>query len=187
MAPSINHLIPDGFSKPTVEVKQHGFTPLNAPFPLYHLQSNGYHDQQKLTDMEDESIEPIAIIGLAFELPGGITTPESFWDTLSNGRSKLSKIPQERWNLDGFYREGATRLGVVSFNTSLLHRYTHRSQHNVQHSHFLERDIAAFDAPFFRITVNEAHAMDPQQRILLETSYRALENGRRSLKSHSFD
>lgn len=44
--------------------------------------------------------------------------------------------------------------------------------------HFLEGDIAAFDAPFFSIQPAEARSMDPQQRILLETTYRALENGK---------
>ena len=44
--------------------------------------------------------------------------------------------------------------------------------------HFLKGNIAAFDAPFFSIAAADAAAMDPQQRILLETAYRALENGR---------
>ena len=39
-------------------------------------------------------------------------------------------------------------------------------------------DLAAFDAPFFSIPPAEAACIDPQQRILLETSYRALENGK---------
>lgn len=42
---------------------------------------------------------------------------------------------------------------------------------------FLERDIATFDAKFFGMTPEEAGGTDPQQRILLETTYRALENG----------
>lgn len=50
-------------------------------------------------------------------------------------------------------------------------------QTNVRRGHFLKEDIAAFDAPFFSIKPVEAESMDPQQRILLETSYRALENG----------
>jgi hypothetical protein len=50
-------------------------------------------------------------------------------------------------------------------------------QTNVRRGHFLEGDIAAFDAPFFSIKPIEAESMDPQQRLLLETSYRALENG----------
>lgn len=50
-------------------------------------------------------------------------------------------------------------------------------QMNVKKAHFIKEDIAAFDAPFFSITRAEAECMDPQQRRLLETSYRALENG----------
>lgn len=49
---------------------------------------------------------------------------------------------------------------------------------NVRAAHFLREDITAFDAPFFSITPPEAACMDPQQRGLLETVYRALENGK---------
>ena len=48
---------------------------------------------------------------------------------------------------------------------------------NVKKAHFLQEDISKFDAPFFSITPAEAACMDPQQRGLLETVYRALENG----------
>lgn len=48
---------------------------------------------------------------------------------------------------------------------------------NVRAAHFLREDITAFDAPFFSITPPEAACMDPQQRGLLETVYRAFENG----------
>lgn len=44
--------------------------------------------------------------------------------------------------------------------------------------HFLKNDISAFDAPFFSTSTNEAKAMDPQMRLLLETSYHAFEAGR---------
>ena len=48
---------------------------------------------------------------------------------------------------------------------------------NARGGHFIEEDLGAFDAPFFSITAAEAECMDPQQRWLLETSYRAFENG----------
>lgn len=44
-------------------------------------------------------------------------------------------------------------------------------------ANFLEEDFRAFDAPFFSIPPSEAATMDPLQRGVLETTYRALENG----------
>jgi acyl transferase domain-containing protein len=41
----------------------------------------------------------------------------------------------------------------------------------------MKEDVAAFDTSFFSITAEEAAAIDPQHRLLLETSYRAIENG----------
>ena len=45
-------------------------------------------------------------------------------------------------------------------------------------AHFIKEDLGVFDAPFFSIPATEAMCMDPQHRILLETTYRALENGK---------
>lgn len=47
-----------------------------------------------------------------------------------------------------------------------------------RHAHFLEQDFTAFDAPFFSVTPNEAKAMDPTHRILLEATYEGFENGK---------
>ena len=51
-------------------------------------------------------------------------------------------------------------------------------QISVRGGHFLKENLALFDAPFFSITSVEASSMDVQQRSLLETTYRALENGK---------
>ena len=48
---------------------------------------------------------------------------------------------------------------------------------SVKGGHFINSNIAQFDAPFFSITPSEAKTMDPQQRILLEVTYEAFENG----------
>lgn len=103
---------------------------------------------------------PIAIIGLSCRLPGDASTPQNFWDFLLKGRSAYSKIPPERWNVDSFHDPLKKRL-----NTSVT-----------EGGHFLKQNIAAFDANFFNISQNEAQAIDPQQRMMLEVAYEALEN-----------
>jgi len=50
----------------------------------------------------------------------------------------------------------------------------------------MQGDLAAFHASFFSITVEEALAMDPQHRLLLEATYRALENGTTLIVTSSF-
>lgn len=62
-------------------------------------------------------------------------------------------------------------------------------QFETRGAQFIKEDLAVFDAPFFSITSAEAMSMDPQHRILLETAYRALENGMLPLrlKTHCAD
>ncbi|OTB06091.1 hypothetical protein M426DRAFT_55767 [Hypoxylon sp. CI-4A] len=110
--------------------------------------------------MTQHILEDIAIVGTGLRFPGDATDPEAFYDMLLRGRSALTETPADRYNLDSFYHPDQERLGAV----------------NVRHAHYLKGDIAAFDAPFFSITPNEAVYMDPQQRGLLETVYHALEN-----------
>ncbi|KAK6075544.1 Lovastatin diketide synthase LovF 5 [Seiridium cupressi] len=104
--------------------------------------------------------EPIAIIGLDARVPGDDGTVEGFYDLLLAGRSAWSPVPEDRWNVESFWHPAEGRAGST----------------RVKSGHFLKGSVAAFDAPFFSITAAEASQMDPQQRGLLESAYRALEN-----------
>lgn len=106
-------------------------------------------------------VVPIAIVGFGFKFPQDITNAESLWKLLMERRSTMTEIPQNRWNIEGFYKEHGHRPGTVKNRGG----------------HFLADDPARFDAPFFSVQPAEAECMDPQQRLLLETSYHALENG----------
>lgn len=97
---------------------------------------------------------PVAIIGMGCRLPGadGI---DAYWELLQNGRSAISKVPDERWLLSEDDRREVGEMVSVGG--------------------FLE-DITHFDAAFFGITDPEARKMDPQQRLLLEISWQAFEH-----------
>lgn len=139
--------------------------------------------------------EPIAIIGVDARLPGDGDTAESFYESLLAGRSARSDIPPERFAIDSFWHPEAERSGSVSLDFSfwgggggltLQPSFADTTQTRARHAHFLRGSIAAFDAPFFSITPAEANGMDPQQRGMLESVYKALENGSSSDNSLMF-
>lgn len=104
---------------------------------------------------------PLAVIGLSFEFPGDATSEPGFWEMIHQGKCASSEFPADRLNIDAFYHPDRERPSTFP----------------VRGGHFLKSDIAAFDAPFFSITPNEAACMDPQHRKMLETAYHALEDG----------
>ena len=107
---------------------------------------------RKASVIQEYPKDAIAIIGMSCRFPGADSIDE-FWDLLTEGKSMLSEIPEAR-----FGRNRPTR-----FNGSL--RFW---------GNFL-RDIEAFDHGFFKKSPREAVSMDPQQRILLQVAYEALE------------
>nr|ADA79525.1 polyketide synthase [Delitschia winteri] len=110
-------------------------------------------------DQEDE-VAPIAVVGMSFRGPGDATTVENLLKMVAEGRESRSKIPKHKWNHEAFYHPDPNRYG----------------SHNVEYGHWFQQDVTRFDAPFFNMTAAEAAALDPQQRMLLECTYEAMEN-----------
>ena len=66
--------------------------------------------------LENDQLEPIAVVGFAARLPQDATTAESFWQMLCDGRSSRTEIPQDRFNIDAFYHPDPDRVDTVSSN-----------------------------------------------------------------------
>ncbi|KAK1140308.1 Type I Iterative Polyketide synthase (PKS) [Aspergillus melleus] len=109
-----------------------------------------------------ESLEPeaIAVTGFSLRFPQDATSPQKLWEVIQEARSVVSEVPPDRFNINGFHHPNASRNDTI----------------NSRGGHFLKENVAAFDAPFFSMNPSEVESMDPQQRGLLETTYRALEN-----------
>lgn len=103
--------------------------------------------------------ERIAIVAAACRLPGGVRSPDEFWQLLLQGRDAVGAVPPERWDGDALF----------DADPALPRRINSRS------GGFLD-GVAEFDAAFFGISPREAALMDPQQRLLLEVAWEALES-----------
>ncbi|MFY1701799.1 SDR family NAD(P)-dependent oxidoreductase [Micromonospora sp. WMMA1923] len=106
-----------------------------------------------------ERYEPIAIVGVGLRFPGGCNSVEDFDVFLREGRSGIVDLPGGRWDVAAFTpREPGERGKIQTTGGGFLDR------------------IDQFDAGFFNISPKEAQYIDPQQRMLLETAWQALEH-----------
>jgi len=113
----------------------------------------------RVAALEGAAREPIAITGIGLRFPGGARNAESFARLLWDGVDAITPIPADRWNVDALYDADPDAPG------KMLTRY----------GGFLDA-VDRFDAEFFGISPREAASMDPQQRLVLEVAWEALED-----------
>ncbi|KAJ5645006.1 type I iterative polyketide synthase [Penicillium longicatenatum] len=102
------------------------------------------------------SPEDIAIVGMGVDLPGAPNT-DALWQNLVQGVNSCNEIPSSRFHVEDFYQKKDGRTLKTKYGN------------------FLENPFM-FDNEVFGISRREAHSMDPQQRVMLQTAYRALED-----------
>ncbi len=108
--------------------------------------------QAKLNAVEQAKKEPIAIVGMGCRFPGGANSPAAYWQLLADGVDTIRQSPPDRWD------QSIAGDTAVSWYGSFLD------------------GIDQFDPQFFGITPREAATMDPQQRLVLEVTWEALEH-----------
>lgn len=102
--------------------------------------------------------QPIAIVGMSGVMPGSENL-EEFWENLENEKNLITVIPEDRWNWEDYDGDP----------------FTEKNKTNSKWGGFMS-DVDKFDPSFFGISPREAEMMDPQQRIFLETVWKAIED-----------
>lgn len=115
--------------------------------------------QKRVDATEAQRHEPIAIVGMSCRFPGGATSPDAFWKLLQTGTDGIEEVPPYRWDIDAYYSPDASDHGKMT----------------TRWGGFVG-PVDGFDASFFGISPREAIYMDPQQRLILEVTWEALEH-----------
>jgi polyketide synthase 13 len=108
----------------------------------------------------DRDVADIAVVGLSTRFPGDMNTPEATWAALLEGRDAITDPPAGRWSEFLDDPRIAERVGKARVRGGYL------------------SDIKGFDSEFFALSKMEADNLDPQQRLVLELTWEALENAR---------
>ena len=116
--------------------------------------------QKRLSEVENASREPIAVVGMACRFPGGASTIDEYRALLESGGDAIREVPPERWDGSRYYDPDPAVPGKVTTNRA----------------GFLREPIDGFDSAFFHLSPKEVQSMDPQQRLLIEVCWEAFEN-----------
>lgn len=134
-------------------------TAMGADSSLLRALSALERSRLKLEAVERERSEPIAIVGAACRLPGGVVDLDSYWALLASGGDAVSGLPEARWNAPGLFDRNRNAAGKVYSDAMAVLDGADR-----------------FDPAAFGLSAREAERMEPQQRQLLEVSYEALDH-----------
>lgn len=138
---------------------------------IENLINNNVSNNKKNEDFNIDNKEidkGIAIVGMDFKFPDGVEEKEILWKYLCNGKSAIAKIEKERKEILNLYEkqyDGNKKSFPVWAGFLKKHKY--------------------FDANFFNISRIEAESMDPQQRLILQSTWKAIEDSGHNMKSFS--
>ncbi|KAL8786794.1 MAG: hypothetical protein Q9195_008052 [Heterodermia aff. obscurata] len=120
------------------------------------------HDDQGFIPPPKTSDGDIAIIGMAVDLPGAPDS-ESLWKVLMDEINTIEQIPESRFHVEDFH------------NSPKVKGENPKRSLGTKFGNFMDNPFR-FDNSFFGISPREAKSVDPQQRVLLQTTYKALED-----------
>jgi len=115
--------------------------------------------RQTPTGARETRDSAVAIIGIGCRFPGGGIGPDGYWRMLEAGVDAVERVPLDRWDANDYYDPDPTAPGKLTTPWGTF-----------------VPDVADFDASFFGISPREANHMDPQQRILAEVAWEAIED-----------
>ncbi len=105
--------------------------------------------------LADPPLEPLAVIGIGCRLPGGLNSPKSLWDALLGGVDAICDVREDRWLHARFHDPDPEKVGCIR---------------NARGG-FVD-GVDQFDVEFFGYFPTEAQRIDPQKRLLLESTAR---------------
>ncbi|MGR3219883.1 MAG: SDR family NAD(P)-dependent oxidoreductase [Candidatus Anammoxibacter sp.] len=124
-----------------------------SSLPTESQSSNNLHDRLPASE------NSVAVIGMSCRFPRSVNGVDEYWQLLLNGKDAITEIPKSRWDVNHYYSQNKDTTGKI------VSRF----------GGFLDQ-VDRFDSSFFNIAPREAINTDPQQRILLELTWEALEH-----------